>query len=86
MNAMACVYPKLTVFEIEWQKFKPQFQNTSLDILNKIYLYIDCLKRIEENDPNEYKIKNLFNKAVKYYNKKVERLANNVGSKGARIH
>lgn len=84
MNAMACVYPKLKVFEIQWKKQISRFPKTPFENLNKIYLYFDGLERMNETKPNENQIRNIFNTAVEFHNLKIERLANNVGTKGPR--
>lgn len=84
MNTMSLVYPKLKVFEIDWKKQNLKFSRTKPEDFNKVFLYFDGQKQMEENAPNEIQIKNMFHKCIEFYNLKQERLAKNVGCMGKR--
>lgn len=79
MHAMAYVYPSLNVYEINWKKQISKIPETDLQDMNKIFLYFDGVKRIEENEPNENQIINVFNLCVKFHNQIIERKMNNIG-------
>lgn len=82
INAMTSVYPRLDVIEINWKTQISKIPKTNLQDKNKVFLYFKGSKQIEENEPNESEIRNIFYLCAKFYNQKIENKANNIGIKG----
>lgn len=84
ISEISKTYQKIRVLEINWESQIYFHGLTSREYLFKIFLLVNG-KRYELNGLEIQNVKDMFIKAVNYYNEKVDILAKNVGSKGKRI-
>lgn len=78
-------YPQLKIFEIDWADQIKYNIYTNLMIINNIYLYFDGILMMKQQKPNQREIENLFEEAVKCFNSKIEKRAQDVGKKSKNI-
>lgn len=78
------LHPKLNVFRIEFSDDINIQSQDNHDYIKKIYLYYEGQKKHEIFNPTKIDIDFLFIKFIKYYNKKIEKDAQNFGSRGKR--
>lgn len=81
MNAMAKKYPSLKVREIDWRKKKKAHPLTPDEDLNKVSIYFQHKLEDEVLSPDEDTIKELFKKAIDFFNISIDIRIEKIGSR-----
>lgn len=82
IKKLSILNPKIKVLQIEWSdKIKFESQISFLEIIT-VYVYFEGEKKHEIFKPKKEDIDFLFIKCIQYYNQKLEKSVNNIGSRG----
>lgn len=81
MHIWSNKYPALNIFEVSYDKKVEKTLNVRVENINKLFLYYRGEKKLVINEPKQTDFKEIFHKFIFFYNEKLERLAENYGSR-----